>query len=442
MRGLVERNGFIVGIKGKPPKRRGSRIFMVTIMVILVLSSVFAITLYSAASSSKPKFSDIFEGRAVNQDLGAGYKNPQVVALGNYFIAGTINYGKITIIFINGTDGSIYGAISPAVDGNNKYFSVCSDPANKVLMVAWINGSSYLNGTFIYLDGSGNLAKTDNFTITDNVGTTLFGVTYGYGEFLVVWSDSGNHNHGRIVKYNTNNPSNPTLGNIFDISQDTHSHADNFVAYDSTTKHFLVLWRNYSGITGKYNITGKIFDVNGNAVTGDFLVADGVAANTKFDYPSAEGGPGRFLVGYMNYNSPYDIHGVIVDASDGSIIKSFSIGNTDKYGVSLAGIAYNGNSYIVTWTNESYDIVAMTYDTNGNALLNQPLAIANTSDSEEWQDVAYNNETGNYYFVWYDYTQKHDFGSLWTHSEISEFSTFLPIITVLAVAFFVYRRRR
>jgi hypothetical protein len=83
----------------------------------------------------------------------------------------------------------------------------------------------------------------------------------------------------------------------------------------------------------------------------------------------------------------------------------------------------------------------MTYDTKGNALLNEPLAIANTSDSEEWQDVSYNNETGNYYFIWYDYTQKHDYGSLWTSTEVPEFNTLLPIVAVAFVAFFIYRRR-
>ena len=53
-----------------------------------------------------------------------------------------------------------------------------------------------------------------------------------------------------------------------------------------------------------YNITGKIFYSNENVITGDFLIANEVATNTKYDYPSAEGGPRVFFIAYVNYNSP------------------------------------------------------------------------------------------------------------------------------------------
>ena len=283
--------------------------------------------------------------------------------------------------------------------------------------------------------------KSSNVTIATGIGTTGFGLAYGDGKFLVVWSDSSYSNYGRTVQFNPSDPDNPILGTPFQISTDSHSHANNFVAYDDTSKTFLVLWRNHSGITGLYNITGKLFDTDMNPLTGDMLIADGVSANTRYDYPSAEGGAGKFFVAYVNYNSPYDVHGVYMNSTDGSLGTTFEIGKSAKYGVSFVGIAYNENGYIVAWTNESYDIVAMTYNLEGTPTLPEPLVISNTTDSEEWQDVAYNNETNTYYFVWYDYTAKHVYGSLWTSAEIPEFSALLPIMAVALVAFFVYRRR-
>ena len=374
--------------------------------------------------------------KAVQQDLGAGYKNPQVVDFGYYFVAGTVNYGKLTVTFINATDGSIENTFNPANNVDSWYFRIATDYYNKVLLVTWLNGT-YINGTFMY-NGSSGIVKTANFTIASDVGNTAFGLAYGAGKFLLVWSGSNNHNHGVFITYNSSDPDNPKISASFDISADTHSHADNFVAYDNDSNEFLVLWRNYSGQTGLYNITGKLFDVEGNAITGDITIADGVANNTKYDYPSAAGGPGVFFVSYVNYNSPYDVHGVIIDKG-GNLKNSFLIDHSSKYGVSFTGIAYDGSNFIVDWTNSSYDIYAMVYDTNGRDMLSEPLVISNTADSEEWQDVAYNPNTDSYYFVWYDYTAKHDYGAMWNHSEIPEFSAFLPVLIVVVAVIAIER---
>ncbi len=438
MGGLKARDGFIgEGLKNKKQSPKW-KILISAVIVLLIVSSVIFLMFSAAPRVSENKVTSLGY-MAVQQDLGSGYKNPQVVSAGDMFIAGTVNYGKLTITFVNATTGNIENTKLAVSDVDSWYFRIAVDSMDKALLIAWNNGSN-LNGTFLHWD-SGIIEKTDNFTIASDIATTGLGLAYGDGKFLVVWSDSNNHNYGRTVEYNASDPNTPILGAEFKVSSDTHSHADNFVAYDGSTSHFIVLWRNYSGISGLYNITGKIFDSNENALTGDFLIANGVANNTKYDYPSAEGGSGVFFVAYVNYNSPYDVHGVYINATNGTLGNTFNIGTSNKYGVSFVGIAYNGNSFIAVWTNESYDIVAMTYDIKGNALLSQPLVISNTTDSEEWQDVAYNNETNTYYFVWYDYTAKHDYGSLWTSSEIPEFSAFLPILIVAVVAFIAIKRR-
>ena len=438
MRGLKARDGFVGnGIKQK--KHSTNLKVLVSAIVALVILGSLMVAVFASSPTVSESVTPSIGIKAVQQDLGPGYKNPQVVDAGDYFIAGTVNYGVLTITLINATDGTIVDTFNPASDVNSWRFRIATDYENEALLVTWLNGSGYINGTFMYNSSSG-IVKTANFTIASNVGTTGYGLAYGAGKHLIVWSDNSYHNYGVLVTFNSSDPNSPIIGTPFEISADTHSHANNFVAYDNSSNEFLVLWRNYSGLTGLYNITGKLFDVNGNALTGDITIADGVADDTEYDYPSAEGGPGVFFVSYVNYNSPYDVHGAILDAA-GTLKTTFLIDNSAQYGVSFSGIAYDGNNFIVDWTNSSYDIVAMLYDTDGNPLLSEPLVISNTTDSEEWQDVAYNNETGNYYFIWYDYTAKHDYGALWTHSEIPEFSAILPVIAVAFVALFVYRRK-
>ena len=439
MRGLKPKHGFVDNRVAHSGRGRKSK-FLVSAIVLLLLAGGLAMAVFVHSPSAQEKLQPMGI-RAVQQDFGAGYKNPQVVPGGEFFVVGTVSYGKLSIILINGTDGSINSTFGPVSDVNSWYFRIAVDPENKAVLIVWNNGT-YLNGTYLYVNSTGEIVKSTNFTVASGVGTTSFGLAYGDGVFFVVWSDSSFKNFGRTIKFNPADPDNPTLGTIFGISDDSHSHASNFVAYDNVSNKFLVLWRNYSGITGLYNITGRLFDSSGNALSGDILVANGVAANTKYDYPTAEGGSGDFFVAYVNVNSPYDIHGVMLNAADGSVGTPFTIGNTYKYGASFTGIAYNGTGYIVTWTNESSDIVAMKYDVDGNAQLSKPLTVAGTSDSEEWQDVAYNNETGTYYFVWYDYTSKHDYGSLWTEDElVPELNAVLPILVVALVAIIFYRRK-
>ncbi len=436
---LKPNDGFVSDVSGG--KRGGARgILSVLLVLLVVIGGISALVLIPSDYSASPS-APMGGYRAVNQDFGTGYKNPQVVSAGDFFIVGTIDYGKISINLVNSTTGEINSTFTPVTDGYSWYFRIAVDPVNKALLVAWMNASNLLNVTFLYMDSTGAIVKTTNTTIATGIGTTGFGVAYGDGKFLIVWSDSSNANYGRTVVFNTTDPNSPILGTTFQISTDTHSHANNFVAYDNVSKTFLVLWRNYSGVTGLYNITGKLFDTDMSAVTGDLLVANGVAENTKFDYPSAEGGPGKFFIAYANANSPYQVYGVIMDGSNGLLGEPFQIGTSAQYGVSITGVAYNGTGFVVAWTNESYDIVSMEYDTSGNAAYSQPRAIAASSDSEEWQDVAYNDKTETYYFVWYDYTAKHDYGSLWTKSEyVPEFGALIPILAVVFVAILVRRR--
>ena len=441
MRSLESRDSFVD--KRRVPalqtrKRNFTKPLAVIIMLLVVIAGISLLL-----TINNPSEKGVYQGssmmKVVPQDFGAGYKNPQVISADNYFVVGTVNKGALTLHLIDASDGSEVTSSQVVSDVNSYYFRIAYDSSADEVMVLWINGTGSLNYTFVtgISGGALNPSGTINNLVT-NAGTTGIGLAGdNNGHFFAVWSDTSYHNHYVIVKTDGSHDS-----NFPDVSSDTHSHAQNFAAYDPTTNHFIVVWRNYSGLTGLYNITAKLFYSDGRAASGDILVGDGVAANTKYDYPSVEGGNGKFAIAYVNYNSPYDIHLTIMDASSGSISATVDVGNTAKYGRSYVGIAYNGTGFTVDWTNESYDIVANNYDPNGNPAFSQPKAISATSDSEEWQDVAYNPNTQTYYFVWYDYTDKDDHGSLWTENEyVPEFNAFIPLLAVLFVVPVVLRRR-
>jgi len=168
-----------------------------------------------------------------------------------------------------------------------------------------------------------------------------------------------------------------------------------------------------------------------------------ITSFSKYIYPSAEGGPGKFLIAYTDPSSPYNVTGVYLNATTGAIEFQITIGSSYKYATSgTVGIAYNGTYFVVAWPDSNEDIVSQMFDLSGNPVLPSPQKISTMADENQWADVAYNYKTGNYYFVWYNYDRGHNYGSFWTADEyIPEFSALLPIVAVAFVAFFVYRRK-
>ncbi len=447
MRGLKAKGSFVGNGKVITGEHKNSTR---KILVMLILLSVFITSSVVFVAQSHPLplgNSTTLNYRSVNTDIGKAYKQP-TVCYGGYFVVAYYNdSGYLNVTSINPSTGNqVQGfpkTISTDVDKYRRT-AIASDGAYG--LIVWrLNSNHSLYGQF--LNGTGFPDPTrPAFQINDSattVGSTDFdvvGIT-NQGAFVVVWSDSSYHNHYLVIK-----DSSPVqMGSVGSISSDTNSHARNQIGYDPTSGNVMVVWRRYNS-SGIYNITGRVFSVNINTLslspaTGDLTIASGMADNTYYDYPSIAGGNGYFFVGYTDDNSPYNISGRIIGANDGSMTPIFKIDSTGSYGRSFLGIAYNGTDFVVTWTNSNYDIVARNYDTGGNPTTNV-VTIAGTSDNEETQDVAYAPSQKTYYFVWYDYSNKHDYGSLWTESEyIPEFTWILPVISVVFAGVFLLRRK-
>ncbi len=398
----------------------------VALFVMILLLTAFIFAVHGNQASHKPSY---FGYRVVNVDMGIGYKQPRVCFSSGFFVAAHYNTsGYLNITAVNSQSGNVVSSYTLTADADKYRRPALSSDGVHILVVWRSSSNSSLYGQF--LNSTGKPLYTP-FKINDTsttVGATDFdavGIPSSH-IFVVVWSDTSYHNHFRVI----NDTWPVQMGSVGDVSTDAKSHAKNQIGYDPKTGNVMIVWRRYNS-TGIYNVTGRIFSVNWVTltllpVTSDFTIGSGIEANTRYDYPSVAGGDGHFFVAYTNYNSPYEIYGRIINASDGDMGSVFQIGTTALYGRSFVGIAYNGSGFTVVWTDSSYDIVARNYDVSGNSTT--PIqTIAGTDDKEETQDVAIDVDAKTYYFVWYDYTNHNNYGVLLTEN------VFIPEIWVIGI---------
>ena len=446
MRGLRAEGSFVgngkIVIKGDNRREVLIGIFIAFIFLSILVVGVMGILMHGSFGKN---MLNPWGYRAANINLGDGYKQPTVCYSGYFVVAYYNSSGYLNVTSINTTTGEqVSGPYTVSTDVD-KYRRTAIAYDGENILVIWRSGSNKsLYGRFLNNDGSPNSGEFRINNSNTNVGSTDFDVIgiLNYGLFVVVWSDAGYNNHYRII-----HDTNPMkMGSVGSLSSDTKSHARNQIAYDPSTGNVMVVWRRYNS-SGIYNISGRIFSVDSenltlNPITNDFTIGNGVSNNTKYDYPSIASGGGYFFVAFTDYNSPYGIYGRVVNASNGLMGSIFQIGSTGYSGRGYLGISFNGTNFIVTWTNENYDILARNYDTSGNPTT-KIQTIAGSSHREETPDVAVDTKNGMYYFVWYDYTSSQDYGSLWNKSgPIPELGVFLPIVVIGVASLVIVKKRR
>ncbi len=308
-------------------------------------------------------------------------------------------------------------------------------------IVAWVNSSKYLEA----IGFNSTLAITiPETTINDTTGVSYKGIALAAGadKAFFVWSDSSYQLEGRFM--------NDTYhGSVFRITNfDSVYQQAPWVAYDPATNNFMVTWVNVTqNATGTkfYNVTGKIFNGDSmSAVTGDILIANAYADQSSYSTPTVCGGNGTFFVTYITYLSPYNINGVTYSASNGNLVSGpFLIGTTYKYGRSPMPTVYDGNGFVVAWSNSSESILATSFDINGNAGTSQVIYNGTNGGNPV---IAYDYDNGVYFFSWTEYnstTKTYSLSSsIWTSDEfVPEFNFVLPVIAVVLVGMAILRRK-
>ena len=415
-------------------------ILAITLAVLLVGIGIFMTISTSTGPGVTHSDGAAQSQKVAETDLGSGYINPQVVNGGRYFVASTVNYGVLTLNLIDPRDGREVDTGVVARDVDTAFYRIAYDAENDEIMVLWLNGTHMLNYTYVTDIGTGRLGITNhNYSAAPGVicDRTFVGLASDdHGHFFA--SFVNNSGYTFLVPIDASGPLSP----IQVSSTGTTSH--DFVALDDSSGNIIVLWKNDTGSNGAYDIVFRIYDNSFNPITPEVKLAKSVGLNIMvYGFPSAEGGPGKFFVAAANHNTVNDSYlfeGWIVN-SDGTVDAHFGLGYTSQYGMSIPGVDYNNTDFIVAWTDKNYDIVSRPFATDGTPAGNIT-KIKESPDSEEWQDVAANSEAGAFYFVWYDYSNKHDYGALWLENEyVPELGAMIPVFIAILVALVVWKRR-
>jgi len=462
MSGIRDKRGF-VGVNKKQAKefKRNRGLLLGAVLVVGIIVVITFLSVYATAYDSSEEPAMMNQG--ATHMVGKGGTTPYICYGDNVFVMTWFGKDSSGNWMLNATQIDLNGSVLKTVTltndlalYNNKPSGMGSriayDPDDNIFMVLWYSANNSLDGMFI----NSSLTQIGHSMVinsTVSVNYHAFSVNYiGNSRFIVVWNDNSYDNYYRIITYSNGSA---IMGTIEKISGDSsHSHLNDVVSYDPKTGYILVIWRNSTGKSGVYNITGKIFDSNMTTVKNDFTIANGYSEGMSYDMPNVAAGNGVFMIIYANRSAPYTVYGTMVNASNGEIMNTFTIGNSyigiKYYGM---GIVYNGSGgFMVAWPNSDKNIEATLYSDNGKEVFS--MAITNTTDSEESPMVAVSEnpvttssralEATNqvYQFVWYDYTT----GEVYTASYSSEvfvpeFSAFLPVLIVVAVAVIAIKRR-
>ncbi len=379
--------------------------------------------------------------QATNASVGSGAKYIAVAYGNGTFVEVWYSYdGKyMNATVINSTTGTVLktGTISTDIYTYNGAPSIkpaiAHIPDTDTFLIAWVNSTNYLKAIGV----NSNLDITYNeTTINDTSGVSYKGIALavGGGRAFFVWSDSSYHLEGRFINDTYTGP-------VFRISSFDSEQKSPWIAYDPMSDNFMVVWINH---TAYYNVTGKIFDAsNMTPITGDITIGDAYADQSSYTAPAVSGGAGMFFVTYVTYTSPYNITGKIYDAATGNLnVGPFLIGATYYYGRSPMPAVFDGNNFVVAWSNATESILATTYSPNATAL-NTQIIYGGTNGGNPI--IAYDDANRIYFFSWAEYQGSgNPYGisaSLWTYDEfVPEFGMMVPVLAVAALGFLVFRR--
>jgi len=301
----------------------------------------------------------------------------------NTFTTGTQEYtrasmdgsGRFVVVWTSESqDGSSYGIFARRFDRDGTPLSaeipvntfttddqlnahVASDPAGN-FVVTW---SSYGQ------DGDGDTVVARRFDRTGApVGGEFIVNTYttasqyadavavdGAGNFVIVWSGSGNGSYGIFAR--RYDASGNALGDQFKVS--TTSDYDYFAdAKSDRAGNFMVVWHGAPTGTGQKDILARRFDAAGNALGDEFVVNQSTGGEQL--YPSlATDNAGNFIVTWQGPDD--DSSGVYArryDRFGNAVTGEFPLNQTTELSQSSGGVGANSaGDFVSVWSSQGID---------------------------------------------------------------------------------------
>jgi len=230
------------------------------------------------------------------------------------------------------------------------------------------------------------------------------------GNFVVVWSSNVFHSPGSSndVFARLFDHAGMALGDQFVVNTYTAgSHTADGVAIDPNG-NFVVVWEGFGGASGD-GIKGRLFDVSGSALTGEFQV-NTTANNQHQSADVAMDASGGFTVVWQNRNMSdfsFDVFGQQFDSAGGKVGGEFQVNTTTadnqyhpRLGMSPAG------DFVVAWTLKGMvndaTVAAQRFSSTG-AKVGGEFVVNDPNNPQSMNPDVAMDGAGNFVVAWTDY---------------------------------------
>jgi hypothetical protein len=216
----------------------------------------------------------------------------------------------------------------------------------------------------------------------------------GSGNFVVVWSsDFGTGSYGEIQGQLFDALGAP-IGSEFEVNTYSFASQDSPRVARRANGEFVVVWQGAlpSGVTG---VSRRRYDISGNPVGNDFVVAGGTSG--AYTRPAIAANDNGYLVAWQSSISPNpnEIRAIRYDWAGAPVGSEFTVSS----GLHYPDVAMDATGrFAVTWS-DGLEVQARVYDSGGSALGPAFQVNTYTTNAQRYPSVAMDDD-GSFVVVW------------------------------------------
>lgn len=302
--------------------------------------------------------------------------------------------------------------INTTATGDQRFPDVAMDDSGKSVVV-WMDSEG--NGTHWNIfarafDAAGTQSAADFDVSSTTTGTHRAPAVAmdNDGDYVVVWANDQIDGDGfGIAARLFTNPGTAATSNIQvnDSASGFQGHPD--VAMDANG-NFVVVWQSQDGDGDGNGVFAKVYDNTGTATVAQFQVNTTTAGNQQ-EPAVAMDANGNFVVSWSSWDATNGVYQVLARrfASDGTAQSGeFSVSGSATEAHDHSHVAMTGEgSFIVSYSSYGVDgdyhgVYLQAYDNSGNANGTDTIVNTNTSNFQQFADIAWRLDSLNAIITW------------------------------------------